>query len=144
MIRRPPRSTLFPYTTLFRSHIGHTAQPAARRQRLLGQLWQQFERRAQVLVGQVAIGVHGRADVRVSQYALDMLDGHAGLQEQRGRGVPDVVEAHWTGDARRPHAHAAVRALPLLGVGELMSRRALACPWPKLDLKAVDQAVARS
>src|SRR5260370_25937905 len=25
MIRRPPRSTLFPYTTLFRSHhIGHT------------------------------------------------------------------------------------------------------------------------
>src|SRR4030095_5925136 len=23
MIRRPPRSTLFPYTTLFRSHTGH-------------------------------------------------------------------------------------------------------------------------
>src|SRR3712207_9277888 len=23
MIRRPPRSTLFPYTTLFRSQIGH-------------------------------------------------------------------------------------------------------------------------
>jgi len=22
MIRRPPRSTLFPYTTLFRSHVG--------------------------------------------------------------------------------------------------------------------------
>src|SRR5256885_8757947 len=28
MIRRPPRSTLFPYTTLFRSHDRH-AQPAA-------------------------------------------------------------------------------------------------------------------
>src|SRR5438094_2801407 len=27
MIRRPPRSTLFPYTTLFRSH--HDADPAA-------------------------------------------------------------------------------------------------------------------
>src|SRR2546430_15628824 len=27
MIRRPPRSTLFPYTTLFRSHVG---TPAAR------------------------------------------------------------------------------------------------------------------
>src|SRR5258708_35429606 len=25
MIRRPPRSTLFPYTTLFRSHTSHTA-----------------------------------------------------------------------------------------------------------------------
>src|SRR2546422_11584349 len=24
MIRRPPRSTLFPYTTLFRSEVGHT------------------------------------------------------------------------------------------------------------------------
>src|SRR3989441_5132582 len=24
MIRRPPRSTLFPYTTLFRSHYAHT------------------------------------------------------------------------------------------------------------------------
>src|SRR5205809_4940737 len=23
MIRRPPRSTLFPYTTLFRSHLAH-------------------------------------------------------------------------------------------------------------------------
>src|SRR5437762_6724495 len=25
MIRRPPRSTLFPYTTLFRSRVAHTA-----------------------------------------------------------------------------------------------------------------------
>src|SRR3712207_7647759 len=28
MIRRPPRSTLFPYTTLFRSHRNWTGQPA--------------------------------------------------------------------------------------------------------------------
>src|SRR5260370_39492991 len=28
MIRRPPRSTLFPYTTLFRSVIGTDSQPA--------------------------------------------------------------------------------------------------------------------
>src|ERR1035441_226284 len=27
MIRRPPRSTLFPYTTLFRSHQGHFRRP---------------------------------------------------------------------------------------------------------------------
>src|ERR1035441_6473769 len=26
MIRRPPRSTLFPYTTLFRSKLGHKTQ----------------------------------------------------------------------------------------------------------------------
>src|SRR5438445_13655895 len=28
MIRRPPRSTLFPYTTLFRSQRAHRGQPA--------------------------------------------------------------------------------------------------------------------
>src|SRR5690348_18093328 len=28
MIRRPPRSTLFPYTTLFRSHVHAAAGPA--------------------------------------------------------------------------------------------------------------------
>src|SRR2546422_3832009 len=28
MIRRPPRSTLFPYTTLFRSRRGRAARPA--------------------------------------------------------------------------------------------------------------------
>src|SRR2546430_12557352 len=33
MIRRPPRSTLFPYTTLFRSSI-RTASDAAERERL--------------------------------------------------------------------------------------------------------------
>src|SRR2546430_8877521 len=32
MIRRPPRSTLFPYTTLFRSHIPATAALTAARE----------------------------------------------------------------------------------------------------------------
>src|SRR5258708_29272851 len=41
MIRRPPRSTLFPYTTLFRSRFGHrneppaTAKPALTRERMV-------------------------------------------------------------------------------------------------------------
>src|SRR2546422_2507022 len=33
MIRRPPRSTLFPYTTLFRSHVGPRILPDAPRRR---------------------------------------------------------------------------------------------------------------
>src|SRR3712207_8922923 len=33
MIRRPPRSTLFPYTTLFRSHENEDADQQARRGR---------------------------------------------------------------------------------------------------------------
>src|SRR5438552_10040859 len=36
MIRRPPRSTLFPYTTLFRSRDGAPASPRHRRESLLG------------------------------------------------------------------------------------------------------------
>src|SRR2546422_1660430 len=39
MIRRPPRSTLFPYTTLFRSHVlggrGRARQPELRRDHAL-------------------------------------------------------------------------------------------------------------
>src|SRR2546422_969462 len=31
MIRRPPRSTLFPYTTLFRSHMGNLAEYTAKK-----------------------------------------------------------------------------------------------------------------
>src|SRR3712207_8987299 len=39
MIRRPPRSTLFPYTTLFRSDVlqlAHVARPAVAGERLHG------------------------------------------------------------------------------------------------------------
>src|SRR2546430_3823407 len=37
MIRRPPRSTLFPYTTLFRSAVGpHGAEDRPERRRLAG------------------------------------------------------------------------------------------------------------
>src|SRR3712207_6938756 len=41
MIRRPPRSTLFPYTTLFRSapSSGTGAHMAARMRRMLRQAW---------------------------------------------------------------------------------------------------------
>src|SRR5256885_9761007 len=33
MIRRPPRSTLFPYTTLFRSHTSQTSRAESRNER---------------------------------------------------------------------------------------------------------------
>src|SRR5438034_7587845 len=37
MLRRPPRSTLFPYTTLFRSHeLAHVARPVVRHDDFLG------------------------------------------------------------------------------------------------------------
>src|SRR5690242_21944424 len=40
MIRRPPRSTLFPYTTLFRSDISRTAAREAERELILRMLQQ--------------------------------------------------------------------------------------------------------
>src|SRR2546422_7186179 len=45
MIRRPPRSTLFPYTTLFRSQAGHMAgQPVQRqKQRVTRDIWRAHE-----------------------------------------------------------------------------------------------------
>src|SRR3712207_7272311 len=49
MIRRPPRSTLFPYTPLFRSHGGkqhveQLAPPGHRRRRLGGGPWPEVDR----------------------------------------------------------------------------------------------------
>src|SRR3712207_7659677 len=38
MIRRPPRSTLFPYTTLFRSVMGHPDRPDGQEARHVGQV----------------------------------------------------------------------------------------------------------
>src|SRR5258708_9355554 len=50
MIRRPPRSTLFPYTTLFRSDVPRRAEINGGRNRKLGQdrevRWHQTDRKS--------------------------------------------------------------------------------------------------
>src|SRR2546430_15745158 len=54
MIRRPPRSTLFPYTTLFRSPVGLAQQD--HRQALVGELTavdEDLQRRVVVRLGRV-------------------------------------------------------------------------------------------
>src|SRR2546422_9012458 len=43
MIRRPPRSTLFPYTTLFRSRGGAAADEALKVQRLVATFTARFD-----------------------------------------------------------------------------------------------------
>src|SRR2546422_6248706 len=48
MIRRPPRSTLFPYTTLFRSQAPDLTEPPARLRLLEQHLERQPARHAQV------------------------------------------------------------------------------------------------
>src|SRR2546430_7330683 len=47
MIRRPPRSTLFPYTTLFRSRRGERAAPGASRVRARGAWHERAMRRSE-------------------------------------------------------------------------------------------------
>src|SRR3712207_7987299 len=75
MIRRPPRSTLFPYTTLFRSAPGHQ--------------------------GTDAIAVHRHLDRAMPQVCLDRLWMRALGDEQGRAGVPQVMEA----DLRRSEEH---------------------------------------
>src|SRR2546430_5397169 len=58
MIRRPPRSTLFPYTTLFRSRCDDRLQPRSRR-RILGS--------AVCLAGAGELGPRSRSEEHTSE-----------------------------------------------------------------------------
>src|SRR5256885_4527765 len=100
MIRRPPRSTLFPYTTLFRSPRHEPlAGPPGRRRR--GK--PQFPLRAVAVAAEAGSGHAGvRADVRHLVYALaepayalglaHIQPGHVGLDVEHGRAVQHVVD----------------------------------------------------
>src|SRR3712207_7382940 len=70
MIRRPPRSTLFPYTTLFRSHgpaARRGARPAARRLRRRPRAPCSVLQRAQVDHLAVAVQVDHRSEEHTSE-----------------------------------------------------------------------------
>src|SRR5256885_3570660 len=69
MIRRPPRSTLFPYTTLFRSRRGGRHGGRSRRERAIRRGWlrepprdrlRQDDRRIQAALGRVRQGAGRR------------------------------------------------------------------------------------
>src|SRR2546425_13135857 len=66
MIRRPPRSTLFPYTTLFRSVVARQA---------IGQL------AVEVAHGRVGEGLRGQRKAKVAQ------------REALARGLPGIAQA---------------------------------------------------
>src|SRR3989441_10434690 len=85
MIRRPPRSTLFPYTTLFRSHVQH-AQYAGRGAgdgvsaagAGLRPAWREW--------GCGAVGWWGRGDPGVRGPGADGGERARGAAPPRGRG----------------------------------------------------------
>src|SRR3712207_9042934 len=74
MIRRPPRSTLFPYTTLFRSSEGEELEPVAETRILLVEDHASFrEAAASVLESEEGIEVVGQAGSLAE--ARELLDG---------------------------------------------------------------------
>src|SRR3712207_110728 len=91
MIRRPPRSTLFPYTTLFRSALGREQDDAAHVPELERGLRVDGEER-----------LLDRADVR-PELLNQRLDAHAYLQEPRREPLARVRP-------HRPEVHGAVAA----------------------------------
>src|SRR2546430_3037529 len=98
MIRRPPRSTLFPYTTLFRS-VGEAARPGAGDPRLAASR-RTADRRGDP-AGECHAGRHlvrARGDERLDERAA--ADGAAGddggERRQRGRTDQDDTLASLT------------------------------------------------
>src|SRR3989454_4740765 len=126
MIRRPPRSTLFPYTTLFRSRARLPGRVAA------GVLvWLRVTGRRAVLAGSGAVAFHAALRVGVPRHdrhlrALDgrtLLAGGAGPDPVRGAaalgGVPAGLDRDRLGD-RPPGRH----SVPMAGPRDVAGRRA--------------------
>src|SRR2546422_5899517 len=103
MIRRPPRSTLFPYTTLFRSH------PGAARLEQMGSAGERPPRGSQLLGRQV----RSRLDesLGVEREAASQPAG-AGHRARHGEDVPDAVRLDAPGLVVAP-AHALEMAVAL-------------------------------
>src|SRR5258708_28234193 len=64
MIRRPPRSTLFPYTTLFRSRFVSSSFPAGVRNRIAGDL----ERELALVVSEPIFDIPRLVENRLGYY----------------------------------------------------------------------------
>src|SRR2546430_17520504 len=89
MIRRPPRSTLFPYTTLFRSHIVTPPQVGD------GRLWVNPRPALPAEVAGALYESHEQRDTGVVRRLHSMMDSLNVIidQEQRARRTPT-----WTTD----------------------------------------------
>src|SRR2546425_9866348 len=100
MIRRPPRSTLFPYTTLFRSRARVGEQREARRVRLGKTIERERGDRVHDLLGGGAVDTlarHARAELRLHV-------GHEPLAVLEAERAPELLGLGG-GEARRHHRH---------------------------------------
>src|SRR3712207_4314220 len=96
MIRRPPRSTLFPYTTLFRSDdgrlVGIVAEADVLRDRVPPDPRLHLRRDGGAEPAALSLLVHGvmTTDVRVVEPSADVADVARVFVDQRLRSVPVV------------------------------------------------------
>src|SRR2546426_9446728 len=81
MIRRPPRSTLFPYTTLFRSHVAHADEPVRPRA---------LEHRLPGPPRQLELEAHHRGATDLCAHDQD----YRGQEHRDGRKPPGVWNGH--------------------------------------------------
>src|SRR6266571_4397150 len=115
MIRRPPRSTLFPYTTLFRSLPGacdDDLEPflAGVLDQVASLLGLAMRRGGVELVGKAGVreDLEGRLDARLVGLRADK-DQHVGHLRQRLRGWYSPACVSWA-CSRRPRSAAASRS----------------------------------
>src|SRR5256886_12186126 len=94
MIRRPPRSTLFPYTTLFRSHSASPDHGPIRTRR--ADRGEEDERFAEV---------HPREEHDTDDHAEERKDRSAGQTPERGRRLPAAQN-------RYRHTHRRIKEHP--------------------------------
>src|SRR3712207_9473609 len=95
MIRRPPRSTLFPYTTLFRSVDGLLRQPLTGRvERLLaGEHFAPLDRLAVLARRSVEHQLRGRPDVDARAVTFDERD-HRVVRDPQDRKSTRLNSSH--------------------------------------------------
>src|ERR1035441_3746707 len=91
MIRRPPRSTLFPYTTLFRS-IGGSLHPDFHRQGYSSEVYEEL-----LVLAFTQYGLHrvvGRCDARNAASVRSL--ENVGLHQEAHLVENEFVKGEWT------------------------------------------------
>src|SRR2546421_10016241 len=106
MIRRPPRSTLFPYTTLFRSQSAHPVQMAV-----------DVERRELDRPVETGIAPERAADVQADH---ERRPGRLGLLRRRARRDAQRQD-QWRDTMRHAAPPSTVWVLPVWKIGVLWS-----------------------
>src|SRR5258705_13440104 len=104
MIRRPPRSTLFPYTTLFRSRAGVEPEPQALED-AGGECDHVLERARQLDADDVGVGVDAKV-ARRKDALRALRDTVVGRGGDDGRRLPleDFPRERWAGEPRHRNA----------------------------------------